>query len=75
MSIDASAEESRGCWCCCRSLAFVGLGCDLLAQLMSGRDAGEIPSALIGQPAPAMKLAALEGSACRASIRRSSRGR
>jgi cytochrome c biogenesis protein CcmG, thiol:disulfide interchange protein DsbE len=33
-----------------------------LMQLMSGRDISEIPSALIGKPAPALALAPLEGA-------------
>ena len=42
--------------------AFAGLAAIFLAQLTSGRDAAEIPSALIGQPAPETKLAALDGA-------------
>jgi cytochrome c biogenesis protein CcmG/thiol:disulfide interchange protein DsbE len=42
--------------------AFAALAAIFLVQLMSGRDAAEIPSALIGQPAPATRLAALDGS-------------
>ena len=42
--------------------AFAGLAAIFLTQLMSGRDAAEIPSALIGQPAPPTKLAPLEGA-------------
>ena len=42
--------------------AFAGLAAIFLTQLMSGRDAAEIPSALIGQPAPATKLVALDGA-------------
>jgi cytochrome c biogenesis protein CcmG/thiol:disulfide interchange protein DsbE len=40
---------------------FVALGAIFLLQLLSGRDISEIPSALIGQPAPATKLGPLEG--------------
>jgi cytochrome c biogenesis protein CcmG/thiol:disulfide interchange protein DsbE len=42
--------------------AFAALATIFLVQLMSGRDTSEIPSALIGQPAPATRLAALDGS-------------
>ena len=42
--------------------AFAALAAIFLVQLMSGRDTAEIPSALIGQPAPATRLAALDGS-------------
>jgi cytochrome c biogenesis protein CcmG, thiol:disulfide interchange protein DsbE len=40
---------------------FVALAGAFLAQLMSGRDASEIPSALLGQPAPALSLTGLDG--------------
>lgn len=43
-------------------LIFVGLAGLFLSQLMSGRDASEIPSALIGHKAPETKLPPLEGS-------------
>jgi cytochrome c biogenesis protein CcmG/thiol:disulfide interchange protein DsbE len=42
--------------------AFAALAAIFLLQLFSGRDVTEIPSALIGQPAPATKLAALDGT-------------
>ncbi len=41
---------------------FMVLAAIFMLQLMSGRDAAEIPSALIGQPAPETKLAPLEGT-------------
>lgn len=41
---------------------FLGLAGLFLAQLLSGRDVAEIPSALIGQPAPETKLPPLEGT-------------
>lgn len=41
---------------------FLGLATLFLMQLVSGRDAAEIPSALIGQPAPKTDLPPLEGS-------------
>lgn len=40
---------------------FVALAAVFLMQLLSGRDASVIPSALIGQPAPALDLPPLEG--------------
>ncbi|MFC3206940.1 DsbE family thiol:disulfide interchange protein [Aquamicrobium soli] len=43
-------------------LVFLGLAGVFLAQLLSGQDGTEIPSALIGQPAPATQLPPLEGS-------------
>lgn len=41
---------------------FLALAALFLTQLLSGREAGTIPSALIGQPAPATKLPPLPGS-------------
>lgn len=41
---------------------FAGLATVFMTQLQSGRDVSEIPSALIGAKAPALELAALEGS-------------
>ena len=43
-------------------IAFLGLAAVFMLQLFSGRDVSEIPSALIGAPAPATKLAPLEGT-------------
>jgi cytochrome c biogenesis protein CcmG, thiol:disulfide interchange protein DsbE len=43
-------------------VVFLGLGAIFLLQLFSGRDVSEIPSALIGQPAPPTKLAPLDGA-------------
>jgi len=43
-------------------LVFLGLAGLFLSQLLSGRDASEIPSALIGLPAPQTNLPPLEGS-------------
>jgi cytochrome c biogenesis protein CcmG/thiol:disulfide interchange protein DsbE len=43
-------------------LIFFGLAGLFLSQLLSGRDVSEVPSALIGQPAPQTNLPALEGS-------------
>lgn len=42
-------------------LIFLGLAGLFLAQLLSGRDVSEVPSALIGLPAPQTSLPALEG--------------
>jgi len=42
-------------------LLFLGLAALFLLQLLSGRDVAEIPSALIGQPAPETNLPPLEG--------------
>jgi cytochrome c biogenesis protein CcmG/thiol:disulfide interchange protein DsbE len=44
-------------------LLFLGLAALFLMQLLSGRDVAEIPSALIGQPAPETNLPPLEGMA------------
>ncbi|TGQ50546.1 DsbE family thiol:disulfide interchange protein [Mesorhizobium sp. M1C.F.Ca.ET.193.01.1.1] len=43
-------------------LVFLGLAGLFLSQLLSGRDTSEIPSALIGLPAPQTNLPPLEGS-------------
>lgn len=43
-------------------VVFVALAAVFLARLWSGDDISSIPSALIGQPAPATKLPALPGS-------------
>ncbi|TPK71730.1 DsbE family thiol:disulfide interchange protein [Mesorhizobium sp. B2-4-15] len=43
-------------------LVFLGLAGLFLSQLLSGRDISEVPSALIGLPAPQTSLPALEGS-------------
>jgi cytochrome c biogenesis protein CcmG/thiol:disulfide interchange protein DsbE len=42
-------------------LMFLGLAAIFLMQLVSGRDVAEIPSALIGEPAPETNLPPLEG--------------
>ena len=42
-------------------LLFLGLAAIFLMQLVSGRDVAEIPSALIGEPAPETNLPPLEG--------------
>ncbi|TPP07201.1 DsbE family thiol:disulfide interchange protein [Rhizobium glycinendophyticum] len=43
-------------------LVFAALAIAFATQLESGRDVSEIPSALLGTKAPALELAALEGS-------------
>ncbi|MBZ9849103.1 DsbE family thiol:disulfide interchange protein [Mesorhizobium sp. CA14] len=43
-------------------LVFLGLAGLFLSQLLSGRDVSEIPSALIGLPAPQTNLPPLEGT-------------
>ncbi|MBZ9679574.1 MULTISPECIES: DsbE family thiol:disulfide interchange protein [unclassified Mesorhizobium] len=43
-------------------LVFLGLAGLFLSQLLSGRDVSEVPSALIGLPAPRTNLPPLEGS-------------
>ena len=62
MSVQAGAPKKSRLLVLLPLAAFAGLAAIFLAQLMSGRDTGEIPSALIGQPAPATKLAALDGA-------------
>jgi cytochrome c biogenesis protein CcmG/thiol:disulfide interchange protein DsbE len=42
-------------------LIFAALAAAFLTQLLSGRDASEIPSALVGEPAPVLDLPALNG--------------
>jgi cytochrome c biogenesis protein CcmG/thiol:disulfide interchange protein DsbE len=42
-------------------LLFLALAALFLMQLLSGRDVAEIPSALIGQPAPETNLPRLDG--------------
>jgi cytochrome c biogenesis protein CcmG/thiol:disulfide interchange protein DsbE len=43
-------------------LVFIGLAGLFLSQLLSGRDTSEVPSALIGLPAPPTNLPPLDGS-------------
>ena len=43
-------------------LVFLGLAGLFLSQLLSGRDESEVPSALIGLPAPQTSLPALQGT-------------
>ena len=62
MSMEAGASRKSRLLVLLPLAAFAGLAAIFLTQLMSGRDAAEIPSALIGQPAPQTKLAPLEGA-------------
>jgi cytochrome c biogenesis protein CcmG/thiol:disulfide interchange protein DsbE len=43
-------------------IVFLGLAGVFLYQLMSGKDTSVLPSALLGKPAPELKLAPLEGA-------------
>ena len=62
MSIEAGTPRKSRLLALLPLAAFAGLAAIFLTQLMSGRDATEIPSALIGQPAPPTRLAPLEGA-------------
>lgn len=62
MSVDSEAPRRRPWLVFLPLVAFVALGAVFLLQLFSGRDISEIPSALIGQPAPQTKLPPLEGT-------------
>ncbi len=55
------AQSKRRLFVLLPLLIFLGLAGVFLSQLLSGDDTTEIPSALIGQPAPATRLPALEG--------------
>jgi len=60
---EAPAARSGRSWLPLLPLAlFVALAALFLVQLMSGRDLTAVPSALIGQPAPATALPPLEGA-------------
>jgi len=43
-------------------MVFAGLAAIFMMQLMSGKDTSVLPSALIGKPAPELKLAVLDGA-------------
>jgi cytochrome c biogenesis protein CcmG, thiol:disulfide interchange protein DsbE len=60
VSVEAGAPRKSRLLMLLPLIAFAGLAAIFLSQLMSGRDAAEIPSALIGQPAPQTKLAPLD---------------
>ncbi|RUU55856.1 DsbE family thiol:disulfide interchange protein [Mesorhizobium sp. M2C.T.Ca.TU.002.02.1.1] len=63
MSIDGEAPASRRrLFVLLPLLVFLGLAGLFLSQLLSGRDTSEIPSALIGLPAPQTDLPPLEGT-------------
>ncbi len=63
MSIDSEAPASRRrLFVLLPLLVFLGLAGLFLSQLLSGRDTSEIPSALIGLPAPQTDLPPLEGT-------------
>ena len=58
----ASPRRSRVFLVLLPLLVFAGLAALFLAQLLSGRDISVVPSALIGQTAPATRLPPLEGA-------------
>ena len=62
MTSQASEPRSRRLLVLVPVALFLGLAGLFLMQLLSGRDAAEIPSALIGQTAPATSLPPLEGT-------------
>ncbi|MCX7303028.1 MAG: DsbE family thiol:disulfide interchange protein [Hyphomicrobiales bacterium] len=63
MDQEATQHRSRRLMVFVPLLLFLVLAALFLSQLLSGRDSAEIPSALIGQPAPKTNLAPLEGMA------------
>lgn len=62
METETPAPPRRRLFVLLPLLIFLGLAGLFLSQLLSGRDVSEVPSALIGQPAPQTNLPALEGS-------------
>ena len=58
--VDARAGARRSWLVLAPLLVFLALVALFLAQLLSGRDASELPSALIGRPAPVLALPALD---------------
>ena len=60
---DAASPKPRRFIVLVPLLLFLGLAAIFLMQLVSGRDVAEIPSALIGEPAPETNLPPLEGMA------------
>ncbi len=63
MSMEAETPKKRLPWLALLPLLlFLGLAGVFLFQLLSGRDASVVPSALIGAPAPQTNLPPLEGS-------------
>jgi cytochrome c biogenesis protein CcmG/thiol:disulfide interchange protein DsbE len=63
MATEAASPKPRRFIVLVPLLLFLGLAALFLMQLLSGRDVAEIPSALIGQPAPETTLPPLEGIA------------
>ena len=61
MATEAASPKPRRLVVLLPLALFLGLAALFLMQLLSGRDVAEIPSALIGQPAPQTKLPPLEG--------------
>lgn len=61
MATEAAPRKTRRLIVLLPLALFAGLAALFLTQLLSGRDAAKIPSALIGQPAPQTKLPPLEG--------------
>ena len=61
MATDALQNKPRRVLLFLPFALFVGLAGLFLTQLLSGRDLAEIPSALIGHPAPETRLPPLEG--------------
>ena len=62
METETPAPPRRRLFVLLPLLIFVGLAGLFLSQLLSGRDVSEVPSALIGQPAPQTNLPTLKGS-------------
>ncbi|HEY6630011.1 MAG TPA: DsbE family thiol:disulfide interchange protein [Rhizobiaceae bacterium] len=63
MATEAASPKPRRLVVLLPLLLFLGLAALFLIQLLSGRDVAEIPSALIGQPAPETNLPPLDGVA------------
>ena len=59
---DIAAKPRRRLFVLLPLLIFLGLAGVFLSQLLSGEDSSEVPSALIGLPAPATHLPPLEGT-------------
>lgn len=61
MAMETEPRRSRALFTFLPLILFFGLAGLFLAQLLSGRDAADIPSALIGRQAPETRLPPLEG--------------
>ena len=61
MATEAASPKPRRLVVLLPLVLFLGLAALFLTQLLSGRDVAEIPSALIGQPAPHTSLPPLDG--------------